>query len=147
MPHSYFFLRAAIADHEHPADIQLHAWGKTLAEALENVSLAMFNYMATLSTVGRDPQFDTKFTVKATDDMQLVFNLLSELIARSNTLALCNIRVTSLSEAKHSISVEIEGEEYSAKHDRGTEVKAVTYSALKIEKVDDKVHIYCIVDI
>lgn len=134
-------------DHEHPADIQLHAWGKNLAEALENVSLAMFNYMTTLATVNRDPKCDDTLTVSATDESQLVFNLLSELIVKSNTVALCNIRVVSLNEQKWTVTVQVEGEPYCSRHDRGTEVKAMTYSALKVEKEIDKVHIWCIVDI
>lgn len=41
---SYFSARKFEYTDDHPADVQLHAWGDDLKEAFEQVALAMFRY-------------------------------------------------------------------------------------------------------
>ena len=41
-------------DLDHPADVQLHAWGTSLQHAFENIIPCMFNYMTDLSKVAID---------------------------------------------------------------------------------------------
>jgi SHS2 domain-containing protein len=66
----------------HTADIQLHAYGEDLTGALENLALAMFNYMASLDGVEIDEEFSTvvasKIIAKGHDLQSMVFNFLDE---------------------------------------------------------------------
>lgn len=54
----------SLLDLDHTADIQLHSWGETLSEALEQVVLAMFSYVTDLTRVDIDPTRTDTFTVK-----------------------------------------------------------------------------------
>lgn len=41
-------------DLDHPADVQLHSWGRGVEEAFEQAALAMFNYMTPLKGIEVD---------------------------------------------------------------------------------------------
>jgi hypothetical protein len=46
---------------DHPADVQIHAWGVSLPEAFENCAVAMFNYMTPLTGVTEAPNVVQEF--------------------------------------------------------------------------------------
>ena len=119
---------------DHTADVQLHSWGETLTEAFENVGVAMFGYMTDIETV----EMTDSFKVEAEgDDMEgLLFHFLDEWLFAFSAEPFFiprKIVITQFDEEKFKISAVGFGEEFSLeKHPQGTEVKAITYSAMQI---------------
>ena len=56
---------------DHPADVQLHAWGDSLEVAFEQVTMAMFAYVTDISTISIESHFDVEV-----EGLGLLFHLL-----------------------------------------------------------------------
>jgi SHS2 domain-containing protein len=187
---------------DHTADVQIHAWGATLEEALESAGLAMFNYMTPLSGVrappppagdgdgecerddgdggGNDGGFRGRtFVAEGHDADSLVFAFLDELLfAFASDLAVCSeLKVTKLTRggsgaegggagdaagggeeaaaaaaaakaAKWRVEAVGSGERFDReRHEAGTEIKAITYSAMQVIEKEGDAEIFVIVDI
>jgi SHS2 domain-containing protein len=183
---------------DHTADVQIHAWGATLEEALENAGLAMFNYMTPLAGVtappptaaaaageeeGKEGEEGTengssggfcgrRFVAEAHDADSLVFAFLDELLfAFASDLAVCSeLKVTKLERAsageggggagggggegegqgggKWRVEAVGAGERFDRdRHEAGTEIKAITYSAMQVIEKEGDAEIFVIVDI
>merc|ERR1711991_1247083 len=85
-------------------------------------------------------------------DMQsLLYDFLDELLyVFSSKYVICfNVEVTELDKKQFRIKAKCEGEEFDLKkHPQGTEVKAITYSAMQIidkENEGEGAHIYVII--
>jgi SHS2 domain-containing protein len=155
---------------DHTADIQLHSWGDTFAEALADIVLAMFGYMtdlrkveatnpchfsynhATTSELDEDSETTTAVRVIGHDKESLVFNTMQELLTRFHEDHFV-VRTLTVDEGveneMHFAELEAFGESFDDdRHITGTEVKAVTYSDLKVAKDDNgRWDIWVIVDI
>ncbi len=107
----------------------------------------MFHYACPLQNVDVDKQCTQTINVTATDESQLLIKFLDDLIYRELEVACCDVRVTDIDEQKWSLTAQVYGEEFSAKHERGTEIKAITYSAVDVQRTEGRVDIYFIVDI
>src|SRR3989338_6619610 len=79
------FRRRDSLDLDHPADVQLHSWGKTLERAFELVAEAMFGYMGELDSVDLDDAQEATVEAEGHDLDSLLFNLLDELLFQFNT--------------------------------------------------------------
>lgn len=160
---------------DHTADVQLHAWGKDLKEAFEHIVPCMLNYMTDLSKVDVDPALTQTFEVEGHDLSSLLFAWLDEFLFRFSSEAFVCKTATILAferpapvvagsaedaavtaakveggerQGKYTIKVRAEGETFSlAKHPQGTEVKAITYSAMQIHEKEDRTDLYVIIDI
>eukprot|EP00963_Diacronema_lutheri_P014246 scaffold2858_cov659-Pavlova_lutheri.AAC.217 len=135
---------------DHTADIQLHAWGKNMAEAFENVGLAMFNYMTPLSGVSVDPSKEKTYKMQAHDMQSLLFAFLDELLFIFNTeFFVCKeIRIVKFNRETWEIEAQGLGETFSPEtHVMGTEIKAITYSAMQANESEERAEVYVIVDI
>lgn len=135
---------------DHTADIQLHAWGKNMAEAFENVGLAMFNYMTPLSGVKVDPSKEKTYKMQAHDMQSLLFAFLDELLFIFNTeFFVCKeIRIVKFDRETWEIEAQGLGETFSPEtHAMGTEIKAITYSAMQANENEERAEVYVIVDI
>lgn len=122
-------------DLDHTADIQLHSWGDTLTEALEQQILAMFSYITDLNKVDIDPSRTDTFEVKGHDLDSLLFTLLDEFLYRfaTNEWIIRDVQIDSLDLSTFTIRVTGFGEHFTlAKHPQGTEIKAITYSNMQI---------------
>lgn len=63
---------------DHPADVQLHAWGDSLEEAFEQVTMAMFAYMTDVQTVDMVTHVDV--AAEGVDMMSLLFHFMDEFL-------------------------------------------------------------------
>ncbi|XP_041711211.2 protein archease isoform X2 [Coregonus clupeaformis] len=121
---------------DHTADVQLHSWGDSLEEAFEQCAMAMFGYMTDTETV--EP-IDT-VEVESEDDWLFKFSADLFFIPRE-------VKVLHIDRMHFKIRSIGWGEEFNlVKHPQGTEVKAITYSAMQIHDID-KPEIFAIIDI
>lgn len=136
---------------DHTADVQLHSYGETLKEAFEQVGMAMFGYMTELDTV----EILEKHEIEAeSEDLEgLLFRFLDELLFlfSAEPFIICKkLVITELDLVNFKIKCNCFGEVFDLKkHPQGTEVKAITYSAMQIvQKPEDKRYdIFVIIDI
>ena len=142
---------------DHTADVQIHSWGKNLKEAFEQAGVAMYGYLTEDIT---SVEMTDMHVISATaDDLQsLLFHFLDELLFIFSAQPFFIGRRVSISKfdlSKFAIKATVFGEQFDlAKHPAGTEIKAITYSAMQIlqksegdQIVKDKVELYVIVDI
>jgi len=136
---------------DHTADIQIHSWGKDLSEAFEQAALAMFNYMVELDKVEVDNSIPPREIEAEGHDMDsLLFQFMDEFLFVFCTewLVCTEITITEFDKENFKIKAHGKGEKLDKKkHTTGTEVKAITYSAMQIRDEPGKAEIYIIVDI
>lgn len=135
---------------DHTADVQIHAWGEDLREAFENAAIAMTAYITDIDNV----EIKTKeiVSVEAEDLSGLLYRFLDEVLYLFNAdpyLLSKRVRILDFQTGEEfKIRAECYGEAFSMdKHIQGTEIKAITYSAMKIHNEDDRHEVYFIVDI
>ena len=138
---------------DHTADVQLHAWGANLAEAFEQVVVAMMNYITPLHAVEVTGHREVR--AAGHDMCSLLYNFMDEclyLFAGEGEFAARTVEVTHLDEAACTIAARLGGERFDlAKHPQGTEVKAITYSNMQVHDVQpperDYAEIFVVIDI
>lgn len=141
---------------DHTADVQLHAWGSTLEEALEQAVVAMTGYMTDVNTVHPGAGGDAVLAVEAGDLLGLVYRLLDEALFRFNGdgMLICDAAVEGLkigggmpvravradessppsSGSAARLTCRVRGEAFSRdRHPCGTEIKAITYSQMTVQ--------------
>ncbi|DBA84097.1 hypothetical protein WJX77_003967 [Trebouxia sp. C0004] len=135
---------------DHTADVQLHAWGATLSEALANTGLAMYNYMTPLSGLTINASLDRTFEAEGHDMQSLVFNFLDELLFIFSTefFTCKELKVIELDQTNWKLKAQGSGDIFDRqRHESGTEVKAITYSAMQINEKEGDAELFVIVDI
>merc|ERR1712241_322429 len=154
---------------DHTADVQLHAWGPTLKEAFEQCAKAMFGYITELDTVS-ECKSET-ISIEGHDIESTLYNFLDEWLFVFNAdpfFVPFKIEITKFSRRKakdtsieqteenssvnNDETIEIEaigfGETFDLqKHPQGTEVKAITYSAMQINEKPNFAEVFVIIDI
>jgi SHS2 domain-containing protein len=136
----------------HPADILLHSWGTDFVSSLQNLALAMFGCITSLSCISIDSIQSEEYghtVARGHDVRSLVYAFLDEW--------LFNFHDTGF--VPKEISMEYDASIYSAvswgygevldlsRHSRGMEVKAITYSAMRVVEKDGRWDVYVVVDI
>ena len=155
-----FILNSNICFLNFQADVQLHTWGKTIKEAFEQSAKAMFGYMTDLDTV---EECSTETIEASGHDLQsALFNFLDEwlfVFSAEPFFIPFKIEITEFSRTKlenseneHEEEIVIKavgfGETFSLdKHPQGTEVKAITYSAMQIIEKPNFCETFVIIDI
>lgn len=142
----YLFL-----DLDHTADVQLHSWGESLSEAFEQNGMAMFGYMTELDTV----EIREKHVIEAqSEDLDgLLYRFLDELLFlfSAEPFLICKkLVITDFNLETFAIKCSCYGEPFDlSKHPQGTEVKAITYSAMQIVQNNEqgRVDVFVIIDI
>uniref|UniRef100_A0A2I3RJJ2 Protein archease n=1 Tax=Pan troglodytes TaxID=9598 RepID=A0A2I3RJJ2_PANTR len=118
---------------DHTADVQLHAWGDTLEEAFEQCAMAMFGYMTDTGTV--EPLPTVEVETQGDDLQSLLFHFLDEWLYKF-----------SADEFFIPQEVKVLKESSLSKYPQGTEVKAITYSAMQVYN-EEKPEVFVIIDI
>jgi SHS2 domain-containing protein len=135
---------------EHTADIKFLAYGKTLEEVFENAALAMFNVMIDTGKVSGETV--RKVFLKSPDLESLLVDWLSELLYlfEVDEIVFRKFHVEEIKEeeGEYSIVAQASGEKfYPESHPFETEIKAVTYNQLEVEKNADGWKAQVVVDI
>ena len=137
---------------EHTADVQVKSWGRNLEEAFSQTA---YGLMATITPNFRKitPKLTKKIKINAEDLYALLFDFLSEFlyIFDVEELVFSTIDVQFIKKVENNYILEaiLKGEKFNPKikHTLGTEVKAITYSFMKIEESKNKVEIEVVFDI
>ena len=119
---------------EHTADIGLRAYGKDLKELFTNAAYGMFKIMADLKNVR--PKESLIIEQKAPNIEELFLLWLSELLYQYNSKKIIfkEFLIDKLTE--NLITAKVQGEKLDFKRHRvKTEIKAVTYHQLKVQRV------------
>ncbi|XP_071744630.1 protein archease [Lepeophtheirus salmonis] len=139
---------------DHTADVQIHSWASTLREAIEQSALGLFNYMTDLQKV----ESKSILVLKADghDLESLLYNFLDECLYHfhaeeyfvASEIEIIDFDRRPKETESLSITARLIGETFDlSKHTPGTEIKAITYSAMQIHENDSFSQIFVIVDI
>jgi SHS2 domain-containing protein len=121
---------------DHTADIGLRAYGKDLKQLFTNAAVGMFGILADLKNVRAKEQLAIK--VEAPNTEELFLSWLGELLYQYNSKGIIfkEFSIETLSEK--AVSAKVVGEKVDLKRHRlKTEIKAVTYHQLRVQKVKD----------
>jgi SHS2 domain-containing protein len=117
---------------EHTADVGVRAWGHTLEETFEQAAQAMAEIIGVWDPQARgEPE---RLVVEGGDLGALLVDFLSELIYRHDTYdaVLAGVRVASVAQGR--VDAAVAWTPRGARTAEGTQVKAVTYHRLRVER-------------
>lgn len=130
----------------HTADIGVRVYGSTLKELFENAAFAMFDIVADLE--GLKSETVETFDIKAPDQEQLLVAWLDELLYNFYTKQLIFFKFDIEELTEDSLKAKVLGRPIGANRNRlRTEIKAATYSDLKIKKTDKGYEVEIIFDV
>lgn len=135
---------------EHQADVGIRGYGETIEEAFENGARAMFGVMVNLEKV--EPKKEIKIECQATNLEELFVEWLNKLLAEAGieNLIFSDFKIKEINKVNSTYKLLglAKGEKIDLeKHEPKVEVKAATYSQLKIEKKDNQYIAQTIVDV
>ena len=130
---------------EATADIGLRAYGKDMNETFENAGLAIFNIISDTSNI--DPSNEIEFEVASEDDVSLLYDYLEELLFYHETEFMLFSQFQVEIDEDFHLKARIKGEEINwDRHERKTEIKAITFHKMAVNKTDH-VEVQAIVDL
>ena len=127
------------------ADIGFKAYGKDLNEAFENAGMAIFNIISNTDDI--DAISEISFEIRSEDEVSLLYDFLEELLFYHEVeFMLFSQFDVEIDEDLH-LKATIKGESINwEKHERKTEIKAITFHQMAVEH-DDDVKLQAIVDL
>ena len=143
--------KAGFEFREHTADVQVRSWGPSLEEAFSQTAYSLMTTITpNLNKIA--VKVERKITVEAEDIEALLFDFLSEFlyIFDVEELIFNQIYVHQIERLNDNFKLlaTLKGEKFDLdKHEIGTEVKAITYSFLNIEKKHESTIIDIVFDI
>jgi SHS2 domain-containing protein len=127
------------------ADIGFKAYGENLNEAFENASIAMFNIITDTSNV--TPSKEIEFEISSEDEVSLLYDYLEELLFHHEVDFMLFSQFHVQIDENLCLRAKIKGEEIDwDKHERKTEIKAITFHKMDVKKTDH-VELQAIVDL
>lgn len=135
---------------DHISDVQVRCWGVDLKEAFSQSALSLFDTITDIKEI--EKKISRSFQISAEDKESLLFDFLSEFLYFFDTedLIFSEIKVINIDEKnkQYVLNAEAKGEKFNPdKHSIGVEVKAITYSYMKIKEKKNKTMIEVIFDI
>ncbi len=135
---------------EHTTDALVEAWGPTLERAFALAAKSLFETMINTDTV--EPKMEDHVNTSGHDELELLYNWLEELLLRFEirTMVYSQFHIDPIRRLSNSLELHAraKGEKYDrAKHEGKTEIKAVTYHQMKIEKNPGRVHVRYLLDL
>jgi len=130
----------------HTADIGIRVFGKDLKELFENAAFALFDIVADLE--GLRPAIEEAVKVEANTAEELLVAWLDELlyIFYTKEIIFSEFKIEELSDKK--LTAKAFGKSVSSNRNRlKTEIKAATYSGLKIDKTGSGYKVEIILDV
>ena len=143
--------KAGFEFRDHTADVQVRSWGPSLEEAFSQTAYSLMTTITpNLNKI--TVKVERKITVEAEDIEALLFDFLSEFlyIFDVEELIFNQIYVHQIKRLNDNFKLfaTLKGEKFDLdKHEIGTEVKAITYSFLNIEKKHESTIIDIVFDI
>ncbi|MFX1378489.1 MAG: archease [Promethearchaeota archaeon] len=136
---------------DHTADVSVEAKGKSLEDAFEQT---VYSLMETITPSFRSisPEIERIITIKAEDKEALLFDFLTEFlyIFDVEQLIFNDVKIHPIKKDKkqYFLKAVAKGLKFDKlKHELGTEVKAITYSFMKLEEKKKSVKINIVFDI
>jgi len=127
------------------ADIGFISYGKDMNEAFENAGLAIFNIISDTSDISHEKEIT--FEVDSEDEVSLLYDYLEELLFYHEIEFMLFSEFHVEIDEKLHLKATIKGEEINwDKHERKTEIKAITYHQMDVKKTDH-VELRAIVDL
>ena len=128
MPNYEFF--------DHTADIGVEVTGRTRKELFVNAAEALFDVMIESRTGRAIAKQQKKITVEGADAADLLINFLREVLYLFNGEKFITVHCEIIKFTNKELEARLTGESFNRKkHLIKTEIKAVTYSGLTVEKV------------
>ncbi|ARM75953.1 archease [Acidianus manzaensis] len=131
---------------DNTADVGIKAYGRTLEEAFENSALAVFEVMTNTSQV--KPIEEREVEIDGIDLENLLYKWIESLLIFYDSELLVfskfKVDIDQVNMKLHGIAW---GEKFRDQFERRTLVKAMTYSLLSINKINDQYVITFVVDI
>lgn len=117
------------------ADIGFNAYGNDLNEAFENASIAMFNIITDTADVL--PKKEISFEITSEDEVSLLYDYLEELLFHHEVdFMLFSEFHVEIDDDLH-LKATVLGEEIDwERHERKTEIKAITFHKMAVKKTD-----------
>ena len=127
------------------ADIGFKSYGKDLNEAFENASLAIFNIISDTSDI--DAKIEKAIEITSEDEVSLLYDYLEELLFLHEVEFMLFSQFDVNIDDNLHLKATIKGEEINwDKHERKTEIKAITFHKMQVEK-SNIVKLQAIVDL
>jgi SHS2 domain-containing protein len=121
---------------DHTADIGVEISGRTRKELFVNAAQALFNVMIENKTGGNATKKQKKIIVEGADVSDLLINFLRELLYLFNGEKYVTVHCEMIRFSSKELQVRLTGESFNnKKHLIKTEIKAVTYSGAKVERI------------
>ena len=127
------------------ADIGFKSYGKNLNEAFENAGMAIFNIISDTDDI--DLEREITFEITSEDEVSLLYDYLEELLFYHEVeFMLFSEFHVEIDDGLHLKAI-IKGETIDwDKHERKTEIKAITFHKMHVKKTD-VVELQAIVDL
>ena len=135
----------------HPADVWVHAWGKTFEEAIENCVYSLMETMFEGNII--ENKITRDVIIEENTKGSLLVAFLSEFLYIFDTeeLIINHVKINPIirnSSGKLEIHAKCQGEVFDpSKHTPDIEVKAITYSYLEIKEEKKRIDIKIVYDI